>query len=170
MLLLTKIPKTTCGALLLFAFLLSHGSLVRAEKPWQPAARAGTEAELASAPITGLAGEQQAAGGPAPIAAEGMRAYRDPKTGRLGAPPPGIQPPGLSAAEQQMLNRSDRGLQARTLPNGAVAVDLQGRFRSMAVATTRAGSKPAVQCEVAPHEAEAALQSGMPTRTGHGEH
>jgi hypothetical protein len=95
-----------------------------------------------------------------------MRVYRDPKTGELGAPPAGIQPPGLSAAEQQMLNRSDRGLQARTLPNGAVVVDLQGRFRSMAVATVRDGNKPVVQCEVTPAEAEAALQSGRLPRAG----
>lgn len=156
---------------LLFALLVLHSSRGWTGEPRQPVATVATEAQPVSAPIAGVAGErQQATGDPALIAAEGMRVYRDPETGQLGAPPPGIQPPGLSAAEQQMLNRSDRGLQARTLPNGAVAVDLQGRFRSMTVATTRAGSKPAVQCEVASHEAEVALQSGMPTRTGTGEH
>ena len=68
-----------------------------------------------------------------PAVAQGLRVYRDPKTGRLGSPPPGVQPPGLSIAEQHMLNRSDQGLQSRALPGGGVAVDLQGRYRSMAV-------------------------------------
>jgi hypothetical protein len=170
MLQLIKISMTSRGILLLLAILLLHGSRCWAEEPQQPAATAATEAQSVSSPIAELTDEQQAAGFPAPISVKGLRVYRDPKTGQLGAPPPGIQPPGLSAAEQQMLNRSDRGLQAHTLPNGAVAVDLQGRFRSMAVATVHDGNKPAVQCEVTPHEAETALQTGALNRTGHGEH
>jgi hypothetical protein len=149
-------PKASFVVLLLLAFLLLHSSPGRAVEPRQPE----VIADMNAGPVS------------APVAAQGMRVYRDPKTGKLGAPPPGIQPPGLSIAEQQMLNRSDRGLRARTLPNGAVAVDLQGRFRSMAVATIRDGNKPAVQCEVTPREAEVALQSGMlpHVKHEHGEH
>ena len=41
--------------------------------------------------------------------------------------------------EQRMLNRSDQGLRPRSLPGGGVAVNLQGRYRNMAVATVGAG-------------------------------
>jgi len=101
-----------------------------------------------------------------PVAAQGMRVYRDPQTGQLGAPPPGVQPPGLSAAELRSLNRSDRGLQARTLPGGGVAVDLQGRYQSMAVATVGAEGQAAVNCAVTPAQAEAALQGEQPAGNG----
>ena len=96
-----------------------------------------------------------------PIEANGLRVYRDPISGRLGPPPVGISPPGLSIVEQRRLNRSDRGLRARSLPNGAVAIDLQGRFMSMAVATTDAGGQPAVNCTLTPTEANAVLQSAV---------
>jgi hypothetical protein len=96
-----------------------------------------------------------------PTAAQGMRVYRDPQTGRLGPPPAGVQPPGLSIAEQHMLNRSDAGLQPRALPGGGVAVDLQGRYRSMAVATVGADGQAAVNCAETPAQAEAALQAGQ---------
>jgi len=101
-----------------------------------------------------------------PAASQGMRVYRDPQTGQLGAPPPGVQPPGLSAAELRSLNRSDRGLQARTLPGGGVAVDLQGRYQSMAVATVGAEGQAAVNCAVTPAQAEAALQGEQPAGNG----
>lgn len=101
-----------------------------------------------------------------PAASQGMRVYRDPQTGQLGAPPPGVQPPGLSVAEQHSLNRSDRGLHARTLPGGGVAVDLQGRYQSMAVATVGADGQAAVNCAVTPEQAEAALQGEQPAGNG----
>jgi len=100
-----------------------------------------------------------------PIEANGLRVYRDPISGRLGPPPARAQPPGLSVVEQQRLNRSDRGLRARSLPNGAVAIDLQGHFMSMAVATTDAKGKPAVNCTLTPTEANAVLQSAVRTKT-----
>lgn len=100
-----------------------------------------------------------------PIETSGLRGYRDPQSGRFGAPPARVTPPGLSIAEQQQLNRSDRGLRARSLPNGAVAIDLQGRFRSMAVAATDASGKPAVNCTVTPTEATKVFQSAVRTKT-----
>jgi hypothetical protein len=102
----------------------------------------------------------------APVAAQVMRVYRDPQTGRFGPPPPGVQPPALSAAERHMLNRSDSGLQSRTLPRGGVAVDLQGRFRNMAVARVGTDGKAAVNCTLTTKQAAAALQAGQQARNG----
>lgn len=101
-----------------------------------------------------------------PIAVPGLRVYRNPQTGQLGPPPPGIQPPDLTAAEKRMLNRSDRGLQSRKLPGGGVAIDLQGRYRNMAVATVGTDGQAEVNCEVTPEQATAALQAGQQTGDG----
>lgn len=99
-----------------------------------------------------------------PTQASGLRAYRDQTTGKIGPPPAGFQPPGLSIAEQQMLNRTDHGLRERTLPNGAVVVDLQGRFRSMTIATTDADDNPEVNCAHTTAEANTVLQSAVPVQ------
>jgi hypothetical protein len=99
-----------------------------------------------------------------PAHASGMRVYRDPATGKIGPPPAGFQPPGLSIAEEHMLNRTGHGLRERTLPNGAVAVDLQGRFRNMTIATTDAEGKAAVNCTHTTSEANAVLQSAVPAQ------
>ena len=116
--------------------------------------------------IDGVPAGPQATTVQSQTAAPGLRVYRDPQTGQLGPPPPGIQPPDLTAAEKHMLNRSDRGLQARTLPGGGVAVDLQGRYQSMAVATVGADGKAAVNCAVTPVQAEAALQGEQAAGNG----
>lgn len=102
----------------------------------------------------------------ASVAAQGMRVYRDPQTGRLGPPPAGVAPPGLTAAERRMLSRSDQGLRPRTLPGGGVAVDLQGRYRNMAVATVSADGQSAVNCALTPVQAEAAMQTGQQAPAG----
>lgn len=138
----------------LAAMLVMHTSLVRAEE--------GGEATLSA----GMRASSQESAQQDPIAAQGMRVYRDPQTGQLGPPPPGVQPPGLSVAERQMLNRSDRGLQERTLPRGGIAVDLQGRYQNMAIATVGADGQSEVNCELTPDQAEAALQSDRQRRTG----
>lgn len=88
------------------------------------------------------------------------------KRGSLVRHPPGMQPPGLSVAEQRMLNRSDLGLQSRVLPGGGVAVDLQGRYQSMAVATVDADGQAAVNCAITQEQAEAALQAEQQAGTG----
>ena len=75
-------------------------------------------------------------------------------------------PLGLTAAEQRMLSRSDQGLQPRTLPGGGVAVDLQGRYRNMAVATVGADGQAAVNCALTPDQAAAALQAGQQSTAG----
>lgn len=101
---------------------------------------------------------ERVAGSHSHAGVQGLRVYRDPQTGRLGPPPAGMQLPALTAGEQRMLDRSDSGLQARQLPGGGVAVNLQGRFRSMAVATVDAGGQPAVNCAQTPAQATAVMQ------------
>jgi len=113
----------------------------------------------------GLAGTSEAAA-QAPVAAQGLRVYRDPQTGRLGPPPHGVEPPVLTAAERRMLSRSDQGLRPRTLPGGGVAVDLRGRYRNMAVATVGADGQAAVNCVLAPVQAATALRGDRQTATG----
>jgi hypothetical protein len=64
-----------------------------------------------------------------------IRAFRNPGTGQIEfSPAESIPLPELSAREQNMLSRSDEGLQSRVLANRAVAVNLQGRFQSMVTA------------------------------------
>jgi len=96
-----------------------------------------------------------------------MRVYRDPQTGRLGPPPAGVVPPGLTISEQQMLSRSEQGLKSRTLPSGGVAIDLQGRYRNMSMATIVSGEQATVSCVITPGEAMAILQADQqPAATG----
>jgi hypothetical protein len=69
------------------------------------------------------------------------RISRDPVTGHVViAPESGKQVWTLSPREQNMLNRSDEGLQPTVLANGAVAVHLRGRFQSMATASSEPGN------------------------------
>jgi hypothetical protein len=151
---LKKIALSTGFGLTLVAFFVLHSGLTRAEESGDESSAPGVlAAPLETATQT-------------PAAAQGMRVYRDPQTGQLGPPPPGVQPPGLSIAEQHMLNRSDTGLQSRALPGGGVAVDLQGRYQSMAVATVGADGQAAVNCAVTPEQAEVALQAEQQAGTG----
>jgi hypothetical protein len=65
---------------------------------------------------------------------------RDPTSGKIKVTPGrGIPVHALSLREQNMLNRSDEGLEATVLPSGAVAVNLRGRFQSMAAASAPSG-------------------------------
>jgi hypothetical protein len=101
-----------------------------------------------------------------PVATQGMRVYRDPQTGQLGPLPAGVVPPGLTISEQRMLSRSDQGLKSRTLPSGGVAIDLQGRYRNMSVATVGSDGQATVNCAITPAEAAAVLQAGKQSATG----
>jgi hypothetical protein len=92
------------------------------------------------------------AGNPGPQTNDIRRAsvYRDPATGQVRVvPSPAIPANALSLREQNMLNRSDEGLQSKVLANGAVAVNLQGRFQSMVTVNTFSGSSQAtISCLV----------------------
>ena len=72
----------------------------------------------------------------------GQRIQIDPQTGarvRPSAPTAAIPPnPAFSTSHQ--------GLVEQAAPGGGVMVDLQGRFRSAATATTGPDGKPVVDC------------------------
>lgn len=101
-----------------------------------------------------------------PVSGQGMRVYRDPQTRRLGPPPSGLASLELTIAEQRMLDRSDKGLQSRTLPSGGAAVDLQGRYRNMVVATVSDDGQAEVNCVLSPDQATTALQVDHKSTTG----
>lgn len=105
---------------------------------------------------------EASAGNPA---MQSMRVYRDPETGQLGrAPGP---PLALSPGEQRMLSRSTQGLTSRVLPNGAVALDLQGRFMNLSVATRNADGTISMNCVDHPDQAEQHFHSnGSPAEPG----
>jgi len=125
----------------LAALVVLHGSVGRAD---------GDGGEfVAGNPLT----EQKGISADTKAVVPQMRVYRDPRTGRIGPPPPGVAPLELTDIERGMVNRSDQGLRPITLPGGAVAVDLQGRYRNMAVATIGIDGKPAIDCVLTSEQA-----------------
>ena len=89
---------------------------------------------------------------------QGLRVYRDPITGRFTTPPATVRL-RLADRERQMLNRSSVGLQARTMPNGTVTLDLQGRFMNLLLATSRQAESLSVSCVQDAAEADACLRN-----------
>ncbi len=69
-----------------------------------------------------------------------MKAYKDPETGKLGAPPDATGEPASSKAVEDAISTSMEGLVEKPAPGGGTMVDLNGRFQSME-GTTRAGVK-----------------------------
>jgi hypothetical protein len=67
-----------------------------------------------------------------PVSASGMVVAVDPETGAL-VPPTAAQVRALMAMERTGLMRTSEGLTEVRLPNGAVVVDLQGRFMEFTV-------------------------------------
>jgi len=88
------------------------------------------------------------------------RVYIDPETGKLGGPPPGIDPPGLSIAEQNKLSRSAEGLEQRQLPDGTLLVNLQGRFQNMSVVSKTRDGKTHITCNHSADDVEHNLLHG----------
>ncbi len=88
---------------------------------------------LAAGAVSRVAGEQPAA------PAHGIVIYRDPATGRLGAPPPGFMTtpaaPPANLVERRGVTRG-----------GGVLVDLQGRFSKTMTATRDAAGNVRVDC------------------------
>ncbi len=112
-------------------------------------------------PPLAIAGEDSTETAATPVAGgSATRVFVDPQTGQVGGPPPGVSPPGLSVAEQQMLSRSPRGLQQRTLPGGAVFVDLEGRFTNMSSATLAPQGGAVVSCSDSEDGVTHALHAG----------
>jgi hypothetical protein len=96
------------------------------------------------------------------------RVHIDPKTGKLGGPPPGVEPPGLSIATQNRLSRSSKGLEKKTLPDGTVLVNLQGRFQNMSVVTVSPEDGKQFGCGHAIDHVEHALSHVADTANDHG--
>ncbi len=74
-----------------------------------------------------------------------MRVYKDPKTGKLGPPPPGAEtlprPDSALGTESQDLVEVPS-----PVSGGGVEVDLKGRFRSATTATKEGGGQLKLQC------------------------
>jgi hypothetical protein len=86
----------------------------------------------------------------------GMWAYFDPKTGKVGAPPP--EAVGAAAAEPSAASTSGQGLVAVPAPGGGEMIDLQGRF-NMAV-TARLKPEGTVETDCHPSAASPAEAGG----------
>ena len=105
----------------------------------EPATAVGLAFLLGVGIVTLARGEQ-----PNVAASPGMDIYRDPATGKLGAPPPEVVPPAPRAvpATPPVVLPETRG---RTRAGG-VKADLQGRFDSPMSATVGADGKVHVEC------------------------
>ncbi len=79
------------------------------------------------------------------IGGAAMKAYKDPETGKLGAPPETASTPEPSEAIKNMTSTSSEGLEEKPAPSGGTMVDLKGRFQSHENAKKDPGkaSKPA---------------------------
>lgn len=83
--------------------------------------------------------------GPAPPAQGGMVAAIDPETGTLGPPSPD-QAHAIASAQRLSLSRTPDGLVEIHRADGAVGIDLQGRFRDYAVVRMGPDGKPVLGC------------------------
>jgi hypothetical protein len=115
--------------------------------PAPPAAEATPAPERSSVarPVQHLDRAAAAPANPEPPGAAGMVVGLDPETGEVGLPTP-EQIAELSAMERGAVSRSTEGLAERRLPNGAVMVDLQGRFQDFAIVRAGADGRPIFQC------------------------
>ncbi len=118
---------------------------------------------LAFAPAV-LGGEEESSAPDAAAASQAAgssasRVYIDPDTGRVGGPPEGVNPPGLSIAEQKMLSRSGRGLQVRQLPDGTRLLNLEGRFQNMGTATVSESGHVHLNCSHSESEVAQSLKA-----------
>lgn len=85
----------------------------------------------------------------------GQQAAVDPKTGKVRTP----TPEELQVLTESLKNNeSTEGLAPRTLPNGTVAIDLQGRFESSMIAKKEADGTISRACVSNAKQAEAFLK------------
>jgi hypothetical protein len=85
--------------------------------------------------------------------AAGQKAAVDPQTGRLRPITP-EEARELVAGLTASLSQSDQGLTAVRLPNGALVLDLQGRFESAMLARIGADGKVDAECVTSVDEAK----------------
>lgn len=85
----------------------------------------------------------------APTSPQGaaLRVHLDPETGDIvPVPVTGLDKAELDRQMKESLNRSSEGLQQVHHPDGRVSMDLQGRFRSLSVATVDSNGQAKVGC------------------------
>lgn len=99
-----------------------------------------------------------------PIAAPGMVVAIDPETGRLVLPT-AEQMLQLTPSEQTGLLRTSAGLSEVVLPNGAVMMDLQGRFMEYSVARLDPSGRLRLGCVNDPLPLRFWLSPGAPAPT-----
>lgn len=80
-----------------------------------------------------------------PAFSAGMRAEVDPRTGRLRERPARRAAADV-ASPSPVFSKSGEDLVETRLPSGAVMVDLEGRFRSAAIATVDADGTLHIRC------------------------
>ena len=97
------------------------------------------------------------------------RVFINPETGKLGGPPPGVEPPGLSIATQNRLSRSSHGLQVQQLPDGTVLMNLQGRFQNMSVVTLDEHGEAHLICSHSVDHLEKAITHSADLPVQHGQ-
>ena len=81
-----------------------------------------------------------------PAETAGMRAYFDPKTGKIGPPPADQAAPLPSAAQQNAYSTSADGLVVVPAPGGGQMIDLQGRFQTSITATLKPDGTVQTDC------------------------
>ena len=91
----------------------------------------------------------------------GMVVAIDPETGQLGMPTPG-QMRALAPAEAAALNLSDQGLVEFAGPEGAVGINVNGRFQAYYVVRIGPDGKKIVTCVDDPVALKKALEQPQP--------
>ena len=140
----TRKQTLLAGGFVVVVVAVALGVVVMARTPVERTA-AGTDpsqGELAKTPSQAAVASGSA----------GVRAFIDPQTGTLtNAPSSGRRVTGRRPLGQ---NRNARGLVQHRLSNGAVAVDLQGRFHTSLVATVNADGSVTTRCLAHPDASE----------------
>lgn len=118
-----------------------HARAIAPSQSTAPAAQSSAAAPLlaTTAPATRAAQRPLA---PVAPGRAGMRAYIDPETGKLGAPP--TEGAGLPGSD--VIIDSGLGLVQQVLPNGSVMVDLKGQFQDYAIMEIDASGHRVVRC------------------------
>lgn len=127
---------------------VSHAgqTLTQAESP--PCSDTHQQASPAAVPVEAQTSET----GVGTNRTYGIRAYKDPKTGKLGPPPSQGHPAEPSPGADKAVDTQSEGLVEvpSPVPDGGVMVDLKGRFRSHAKATKGPDGKPTIHCTIGP--------------------
>ncbi len=101
--------------------------------------------------------------GDLPPGTAGMRAYRNPETGRIEVGTAPVSQPALDPDTQNALRRDAEGLVEVHHPDGSVSVDLQGRFQDVAVIHVDENGKRIICTEDADDATHALQQSNRST-------